>query len=303
MKPMSQALDLETETDARTLVWSVALSVLFHGAVLAAVILAPGSGSSSRFPAGVVNVSLVSLPSGGGPSAEEAKPASAAEPVVVEPGPVEKKPEVVEPKEVMPLPKAEPAPEPQGKIPLPAHMKEKTSLKKKTFDRQKAIDSAIARVEKKAEQSESDSVAAAIERLREKLKDTQAAGAGGGGAGQAGSGVGGSGAGAGFGEGGGQIRDTVRIYQAEIAYRIQKNWAFSPQLTGDTPNVEAILGIKILASGEIEDIWFDKRSGNSYLDDSAYRAILKSNPLPPLPAAFGQPSYKLGLIFGPQGIK
>ena len=201
------------------------------------------------------------------------------------------------------MPKTEPTPEPQEKIPLPAKVKAKTSLKKKTFDRQKALDSAIARVEKKVEPSEPDSVAAAIERLREKIKDNEAAQSGGGGAVQAGSGTGGPGAGAGFGQGGGQIRDTVRIYQAEIAYRIQKNWAFSPQLTGDSPNLEAILGIKILAGGEIEDIWFDKRSGNSYLDDSAYRAILKSNPLPPLPAAFGQPSYKLGLIFGPQGIK
>jgi colicin import membrane protein len=250
----------------------------------------------------VIDVSLVSLPSGGGQPAAEVEPAPAAETVAVEPRPVEKKPAVVEPKEVMPLPKAEPAPEPQEKIPLPAKIKEKTSLKKKTFDRQKAIDTAIARVEKKAEQSEPDSVAAAIERLREKLKDTETA-RGGGGTAQAGSVIGGSGAGTGLGQGGGQVRETVRIYQAEIAYRIQKNWAFSPQLTADSPNAEAVLGIKILASGEIEDIWFDKRSGNSYLDDSAYRAILKSNPLPPLPATFGQSSYKLGLIFGPQGIK
>jgi colicin import membrane protein len=302
MKPLSQALDLETQTDAGTLVWSVALSILFHVAVLAALILAPVSGSSSRLPPGVIDVSLVSLPSGGGPSAVQSEPAPAAEPVAVEPRPVEKKPQVVEPKEVMPLPKAEPAPEPQEKIPVRAKIKEKTSLKKKTFDAQKAINTAIARIEKKAAESEPDSVAAAIERLREKLKDTEAARSSGGAA-QTASGGGGSGVGAGLGQGGGQVREAVRIYQAEIAYRIQKNWAFSPQLTADNPNLEVVLGIKILASGEIEDIWFDKRSGNSYLDDSAYRAILKSNPLPPLPATFGQSSYKLGLIFGPQGIK
>jgi colicin import membrane protein len=305
MKTLSQPFAPETEADAGTLVWSVVLSLLLHGAFLTALILAPATGSSSRFPPGVIDVSLVSLPAGGGQSAAEAEPAPAApQTVAVEPRPAEKKPEVVEPKEIMPLPKAEPAPEPQEKIPLPAKIKEKTSLKKKTFDRQKAIDTAIARVEKKAEQSEQDSVSAAIERLREKLKETETApNSAGGGTAQAGSGVGGSGSGTGSGQGGGQVREAVRIYQAEIAYRIQKNWAFSPQLTADSPNAEAVLGIKILASGEIEDIWFDKRSGNSYLDDSAYRAILKSNPLPPLPAAFGQSFYKLGLIFGPQGIK
>ncbi len=292
MKPLSQALDREAQLTSGTLVWSVALSVLLHAGILAALILAPGSDASSRFPAGVVNVSLVSLPPAGGPPAAPDRPASAPESVVMEPRPVQQKAEVVEPKEVMPLP---PEAEPQEKISLAPKAREKTSLKKKTFDRQKALDSAITRVEKKVAQSEADSVAAAIDRLRAKLKDTEAA--------QAGSGTGGSGAGAGSGEGSARVRDAVRVYQAEIAYRIQKNWAFSPQLAGDTLNLEAVLGIKILASGEIEDIWFDRRSGNSYLDDSAYRAILKSNPLPPLPAAFRQPYYKLGLIFGPKGLK
>ena len=93
------------------------------------------------------------------------------------------------------------------------------------------------------------------------------------------------------------------IYQAEIQYRIQKNWAFSQQLAGESTELEAILAIKVLRNGEIEDIWFDKKSGNAYLDDSAYKALVKSNPLPPLPTDYVRPHYKIGLRFGPKGLK
>jgi len=67
--------------------------------------------------------------------------------------------------------------------------------------------------------------------------------------------------------------------------------------------MEAVLAIKILRNGEIEDIWFDKKSGNAYLDDSAYKALVKSNPLPPLPKDYMRPDYKIGLRFGPKGLK
>jgi colicin import membrane protein len=95
----------------------------------------------------------------------------------------------------------------------------------------------------------------------------------------------------------------VRQGAPEIQYQIQKNWAFSQQLAGDNTQLEAILAIKILRNGEIEDIWFDKKSGNTYLDESAYKAIVKSNPLPALPKDYMQSFYEIGLRFGPKGLK
>ena len=100
-----------------------------------------------------------------------------------------------------------------------------------------------------------------------------------------------------------RIQGSILIYQAEIQYQIQKNWAFSQQLAGENTQMEAVLAIKILRNGEIEDIWFDKKSGNAYLDDSAYKALVKSNPLPPLPKDYMRPDYKIGLRFGPKGLK
>ncbi len=97
------------------------------------------------------------------------------------------------------------------------------------------------------------------------------------------------------------INDIITNYQAEIAYRIRKNWVF-PDQVAETPNLEAILVINILKDGKIEKIWFEKNSGNAYLDESAYKAIMKSNPLPPLPEEIGLNSYSIGFTFTPLGL-
>jgi colicin import membrane protein len=166
------------------------------------------------------------------------------------------------------------------------------------------IDSALERIEKKVEKTQTDSVASAIEQLKRKVAESESqpqTGAGGGVSGQAGAGVAGPAGGSGIG--GARVQESILIYQAEIQYQIQKNWAFSQQLAGDNTEMEAVLAIQVLRNGEIEDIWFDKKSGNAYLDDSAYKALVKSNPLPPLPNDYMRPYYKVGLRFGPKGLK
>jgi colicin import membrane protein len=235
----------------------------------------------------------VSLPSSG---PDSAGPAAS----VVKPKPVEKKPPQ---KPVVKVPEPKPVPavkKPPKAVSLaPKKIKPKKSLKKKTLDRSKMIDSAIDRIEKKVEKTETDSVASAIEQLKRKVEASESqprTGTGGGASGKAGP-AGGS------GTGGARVQESILIYQAEIQYQIQKNWAFSQQLAGDNTHLEAVLAIKVLRNGEIEDIWFDKKSGNTYLDDSAYKALVKSNPLPPLPNDYMRPYYKVGLRFGPKGLK
>jgi colicin import membrane protein len=41
----------------------------------------------------------------------------------------------------------------------------------------------------------------------------------------------------------------------------------------------------------------------NHMDDSAYKALVKSNPLPPLPEEYTRPDYKIGFRFGPKGLK
>ena len=279
---------------SQSMVFPFGISFLFHVALIGALIFMPEFGSGPKFRAGVVNVSLVSLPSSGpdagGPPAE-----------VVKAKPVEKKPPQ---KPVVKVP--EPKPVPVVKKPPKAVSlapKKKKSLKKKTMDRQKVIDSAIERIEKKVEKNKTDSVAAAIDRLKRQVGDAEIEVGSGSGAASSKAGGGQPGPVGIPGTGGKRVQESILIYQAEIQYQIQKNWAFSQQLAGENAELEAVLAIKVLQNGEIEDIWFDKKSGNAYLDDSAYKALVKSNPLPALPNDYMRPYYKIGLRFGPKGLK
>ena len=71
----------------------------------------------------------------------------------------------------------------------------------------------------------------------------------------------------------------IDLYNLELMYRIKQNWAFSEQLARAEKGIEARVLIKILRNGEIRDIWFETRSGNRYLDESALKAIKKIKPI------------------------
>jgi colicin import membrane protein len=277
-------------------VWPFGVSFLFHLILICGLIFMPEFGSDPRFRSGVVNVSLVSLPSG--PPAGGPAPAPAKSETVVKKPPEKPAVKAPEPKPVPVVKK------PREAVSLaPKKAKPKKSLKKKTLDRSKLIDSAIDRIEKKVEKTETDSVASAIEELKRKVAASETRTGGGSVGTTPRAGTGSVGPTGGSGSGGARVQESILIYQAEIQYQIQKNWAFSQQLVGESTELEAILAIKVLRNGEIEDIWFDKKSGNAYLDDSAYKALVKSNPLPPLPNDYVRPYYKIGLRFGPEGIK
>jgi colicin import membrane protein len=287
----------EVGNHSPSIVLPFGISFLFHLVIIGVLIFMPQFGSRFKYRPGVVNVSLVSLPAAG--------PASAGPPAsVVTSKPVEQKPPekpVVKVPEPKPAPVVKKPPETVSLAPKPKKAKE--SLKQKTIDPKKMIDSAIERIEKKVDKTETDSVTAAIDQLKRKVAAAESQSGEGleGTSGKAGTGpVGPAG---GSGVGGARVQESILIYQAEIQYQIQKNWAFSQQLAGDNTQLEAILAIKVLRNGEIEDIWFDKKSGNTYLDESAYKAVVKSNPLPPLPSDYMHPNYKIGLRFGPRGLK
>ncbi|MBT8352234.1 MAG: TonB C-terminal domain-containing protein [Deltaproteobacteria bacterium] len=184
----------------------------------------------------------------------------------------------------------------------PARKKVKKSLKKKTFKSDKVVKNAISEIKKKVDESRPKPISDALEKLRRKvdqgdpvrrLKDKQTNQLTGPITGVQGK----------SGAKGGKAPEIMQIYNAEIAWQIEKNWVFSEDFAGKSTDLEAALAIKILPNGEIKEIWFDKKSGNSFLDDSVYKAVMKSNPLPPLPKGFLLPYYTVGLKFGPKGIK
>jgi colicin import membrane protein len=164
------------------------------------------------------------------------------------------------------------------------------------------IDQAIQRIEKKVNEPDPSSVASAIDRLKKKFSETEprpgppAATAGQGGGGGPAGGAGGGGGGP------GQI-EPIDIYRATVASQVERNWAFSSQLAGGDKNLKVGLVFKVMPNGEITDIRYTERSNNTVLDDSAYKAIVKSSPVAPHPPSVKAPYVTVAIRFTPEGLR
>jgi TonB family protein len=290
--------DADGDAPTRSLASSLAISLGMHVLVIAAVIYVPMDFSKPRLPPGAISVNLVSLPgpgpAPGPPAGDGAPPAETVKPVEA-PKPAPEKPavSVAPPK---PVPEA-----PKPEVSLAPKVKEKKSLKEATKDSQKMIERAIERIEKKVSEPDTSSVTAAIERLKKKFGQAET------GSGRPGlpgptAGQGGGGPAGGGGGGPGAI-GPIDIYRAAVASQVERNWAFSPQLAGGDKNLKVGLVFRVLPNGEITDIRYTERSNNSYLDDSAYKAIVKSNPVAPHPPTIKEPYVVMAIRFTPEGVR
>lgn len=301
----------EAGVQARTALPSFAVSFGLHALIIGALLWAPLTGSGPRLPPGAISVNLVSMPAPGpapgggegGSAPEKPRPVEPPKPSVEKPA-VSIAVPVPPPKPVLPPKAVEP---PRAEVSLSPIVKEKKSLKEQTKDNQKMIERAIDRIEKKVGEPEPASVTAAIDRLRKKLGETEPGAGRPGPATAAGppaaGGTGGAGPGGGGGGGGpGQI-EPIDIYRVSIASQVEKNWAFSSQLAGSDKNLKVGLVFKVLPNGEITDIRYTQRSSNAYLDESAYKAIMKSNPVAAHPSMIRAPYVEVAIRFTPEGIR
>lgn len=174
--------------------------------------------------------------------------------------------------------------EPEKKKEKKPAVKEKP---KKEVDPDKALEEARQKMERKIEDQNKDMIAQALSRMQKKVnvqgdkKEGEAKG------GDAGTGKKGY--------------KPLDLYKMVLGNAIEQNWVFNDILAGMDQNLETRILIKILKSGEIRDIIYETKSGNRYLDESAKKAISKSNPLPQLPP--GMHSYDVVVIFTPKGLK
>ena len=151
---------------------------------------------------------------------------------------------------------------------------------------EKNIDSAIDRIRGEREAKQIDS---AIERIRKKVTIGSA------GAVETGE-TGTGGASSGF------MSIKHKMYYNLIWQRIRSAWVLSEGALGGKKDLETIIAIRIGKDGRIEDIQFEKKSGNAQLDESALRAIKKANPLPPLPPGFEGDKFDVGVRFTPSDL-
>jgi colicin import membrane protein len=285
-----------TGNDHLTLFLTLAVSLVCHAIFLGALIYFPiYTPYNKKFSPSVINVSMVTLPAQGSPSGPAGK-------IELKSKIQSTKPQKAQVSKI-PSKTSDNADQSRSKAVSVAPKKGrkiKESLKKKTFKPSKVVKSAITRIEQQVEVSRPDPVIEAINRLKTKVGSSEARDIGGKGEGLTGQqgGMPGGAMTTGY-----LALKPIDIYKAEIPYHIEKNWAFSEQLSGGDTDLVAVVVIKIMQNGEIKDIWFEKKSGNSYFDESAFKAVKKSDPLPELPKEYLKPYYNLGLIFTPSGLK
>jgi len=91
-----------------------------------------------------------------------------------------------------------------------------------------------------------------------------------------------------------------RLYYQAIEQKIKNNWnlALPRGIIENMRGMEVVISITVKSDGEITDISFEEKTGNVYLDDSAYRSVKKSSPLPPFSEYnIREPFFETGIVF------
>jgi len=255
------------------------VSLVLHGLAISAVFFLPNLSSTRTFYSPVYSVRLVTPPPAPEARSESVSPAQAAP--APPPAAVEK-------------PKAKEKEKPVSLAPKKEEPKKEETEKKiaEAIDRlrqKKESQNLESAIEKMRSEKESRQVQSAIEGLRKKAT------------------IGSKGAvESPEPSSGGASTDVMtikhKIYYNLIWKRIRSVWVLPDAAVAGQKNLEAIIGIRISPNGQIEDIQFEKKSGNPIFDESALRAIQKSNPLPPLPAGFEGERFDVGVRFTPSDL-
>ena len=271
--------------------WPFGISLAAHLVLLALLIYTPEwDRSPASFMPSVIDVQMVDLSD---ISPAPARSAQSSKGATVVPEPPKEKPEPT------PAVQTETAAKPEVSV-APPRKKTKRALKTKTFKTKKVLKNALQRVEQKVDTLPPKPLEDTIKRLRDKVakegKTTPQAATGAQAKGDAKQGPY-------FSHGSRKEIELIDLYRTEIAYAINKNWAFAEQLSGGGSNLMASIVFKVMPDGRIVDLFFTDRSGNQYLDDSAQKAILKSSPVAPHPEQLRRPYVELGLRFTPEGVR
>jgi len=273
----------------RLVMMAFTASLICHCIVFSLFVYAQTHKHKQRSAPIVMSVNLVSLPEYTGPSKQVSKPSvSKAKKATSGEKKVSKKAVTIKKKTV-----AKPSVAPKA-------AKKKVSLKKKTFKSEKVKKNTLQKLEKKIEATTSDRIAKAIDRIKTKVDKEKDRAPSRENASQKPEAKPLDGDG---GAGGGKLAEIIDIYRVEVAYKIQQNWAFPEQLADGRSDLQTLLVFKVMPNGEIKDLFFTDRSGNNHFDESAFRAVMKSDPVDPHPRSVSKSYVQMGLRFTPEGIQ
>ncbi len=160
-------------------------------------------------------------------------------------------------------------------------MKMKHSLKKETYNSSKIVQTAIKNIKENIGNRNKESISSAISNIKKKVSKQEAR------RGHKFSGNTNNTISDGKSNKSSFMKSKIDIYKAELNYKILQNWVFSKQMAEGRDDWVAQIGIRINKNGTVEKIWFHKRSGNNYYDNSCEIAVKKSEmTIPALPEGY-----------------
>jgi len=270
--------------DARSFAWALALSLLLHLGLGAAVVLY-NSGPGRRIVLGpAYHVRLVgALPAPPGPGARGGR--SRTKPSFRAQSKEALAPKALRgPKEAIGLKKKR-ASRTKKKIKRLSPPKPRRSL---AAERQLAR--RLARI--KAELAAKRRLESALKRIERRVASKSTSPS---------SGIGPGGAGA-FATGGGAGELSVRfqVYYTQLWERVREQWILPEALLKGAAGLEAVVVVRIRRDGSVEKMWLERSSGNKRFDASALRAVERAAPFPPLPSGYRGRVMEVGIRFRPQ---
>ena len=96
-----------------------------------------------------------------------------------------------------------------------------------------------------------------------------------------------------------EMESKLNEYYSLVWAKIKGAWTIPENLLKEMVDLETIIVLIIERNGKIQNILFEKRSGNTLYDQSAMRAIKKAEPLPPIPKEWSDDTLEIGIRFFP----
>jgi len=89
----------------------------------------------------------------------------------------------------------------------------------------------------------------------------------------------------------------MSTYLEEVRSRVRANWSYAGSSRAERTPPEAVVLLKVQRDGTVLEANLKRRSANTLFDQSVLRAVQRSDPLPPFPAAFRKTAEELEITF------
>ena len=90
------------------------------------------------------------------------------------------------------------------------------------------------------------------------------------------------------------------MYAGKVRDAVRRQWVVLDPMK--TQSLETMLLVVVNRDGSVSNLQVEKRSGNSFFDEAAVRAVKKASPLPPLPETFAGGQLEFTISFRPEGL-